>query len=347
MAHEIWENRVFTGRGIPAWHKLGITIDGVATWQDAMLLAGLDWQVEKKPLRDEWGNSLQDGFGKDANISGIFRDIDNALLGVVRDRYSTIQNKEAFAWVDALIGQEGAHYDSAGALKGGQTIFCSAHLPSAGFEVIPGDQHQTYLMFTTSHDGSQSAQVKLTDVRVVCNNTLTSSINGMGTSLFIRHTKSAADRLAVAKSLIDISAITAEGIRDKMRSLVEKKVTRETVTNIFNKLFPVPPEASNTTVRNKNITDILNLYEFNDNNQFPEIRGTAYNLVNAVTEWTDTTRGTRNTGGDYTPEKARITSAIFGSGELLKQKAFAIIYDEMRSMPSMGSIYHSIPSGLN
>jgi phage/plasmid-like protein (TIGR03299 family) len=189
MAHEIWENRVFTGRGIPAWHKLGITIDGVATWQDAMLLAGLDWQVEKKPLRDEWGNALQDGFGKDANISGIFRDIDNALLGVVRDRYSTIQNKEAFAWVDALIGQEGAHYDSAGALKGGQTIFCSAHLPSAGFEVIPGDQHQTYLMFTTSHDGSQSAQVKLTDVRVVCNNTLTSSINGLGTSLFIRHTK--------------------------------------------------------------------------------------------------------------------------------------------------------------
>ena len=71
------------------------------------------------------------------------------------------------------------------------------------------------------------------------------------------------------------------------------------------------------------------------------------NLVNAVTEWTDTTRGTRNTGGDYTPEKARITSAIFGSGELLKQKAFAIIYDEMRSMPSMGSVYHSIPSGLN
>ena len=91
--------------------------NGVATWQDAMLLASLDWTVEKKPLRDEWGNELQDGFGKDANISGIFRDIDNALLGVVRDRYSTIQNKEAFAWVDALIGQEGAHYDSAGALK--------------------------------------------------------------------------------------------------------------------------------------------------------------------------------------------------------------------------------------
>ena len=82
-------------------------------------------------------------------------------------------------------------------------------------------------------------------------------------------------------------------------------------------------------------------------NEAAVIRGSDYNLVNAVTEWTDTTRGTRNTGGDYTPEKARITSAIFGSGELLKQKAFAIIYDEMRSMPSMGSVYHSIPGGLN
>jgi len=347
MSHEIWENRVFTGRGTPPWHKLGITIDGVATWQDAMLLAGLDWQVEKKLLRDEWGNELKDGFEKDANVFGIFRDIDNALLGVVGDRYSIIQNKEAFAWVDALIGQEGAHYDSAGALKGGQTIFCSAHLPSAGFEVVPGDRHQTYLMFTTSHDGSQSAQVKLTDVRVVCNNTLTSAINGLGTSLFIRHTKSAADRLAVAKSLIDISATTAEGIRDKMRSLVEKKITRSTAENIFDKLFPVSPEAVNTAVRNKNIADILNLYEFNDNNQFPEIRGTAYNLVNAVTEWTDTARGTRNTGGNYTPEKARITSAIFGSGELLKQKAMEIICHEARSMPSMGSVYHSIPGGLN
>jgi phage/plasmid-like protein (TIGR03299 family) len=347
MAHEIWDNRVFTGRGKPAWHRLGVTIDGVATWQEAMLLAGLNWQVEKKALRDEWGNELKDGFGKDANIYGIFRDMDNAILGVVGERYSIIQNKEAFAWVDALIGQEGAHYDSAGALKGGQTIFCSAHLPSAGFEVVPGDKHQTYLMFTTSHDGSQSAQVKLTDVRVVCNNTLTAAINDTGASLFIRHTKSAAERLAVAKSLIDISAITAEGIRDKMRSLAEKKVTRNAAESIFDKLFPVSEKAANTTIRSNNINDILNLYEFNDNNQFPEIRGTAYNLVNAITEWTDTTRQTRNTGGNYTPDKARITSAIFGSGEMLKQKAMEIVYREASSMPSMGAVYHSIPGGLN
>ena len=347
MAHEIWDNRVFTGRRKPPWHKLGITIDGLATWQESMLLAGLDWQVEKKPLRDEWGNDLKDGFGKDANVFGIFRDMDNALLGVVGDRYSIIQNKEAFAWVDALIGQEGAHYDSAGALKGGQTIFCSAHLPSAGFEVVPGDKHQTYLMFTTSHDGSQSAQVKITDVRVVCNNTLTAAINHTGASLFIRHTKSATKRLAVAKSLIDISATTAEGIRDKMRSLAEKKVTRNAVESIFDKLFPVSEKASNTTIRSNHINDILNLYEFNDNNQFPEIRGTAYNLVNAITEWTDTTRQTRNTGGNYTTEKARITSAIFGSGELLKQKAMEIVYHEASLMPSIGAVYHSIPSGVN
>jgi len=341
MAHEIWGDRVFVGRGIPAWHKLGKVIQGVATWQEAIKLAGLDWSVEKQ--------SLYDGYGSKVPAWGIFRDIDNAFLGVVGDKYRTIQNEDAFAWVDALIGQEGAHYDSAGALNGGQTIFCAAYLPSAGYEVVPGDHHQAYLMFTTSHDGSESAQAKLTTVRVVCNNTLNAAITGTGERIAVRHTKAAESKLTLAKSLMNNSIRTTEGLRDKMRLLAKRKVTRESATAIFDKLFPALPETQNAAIRNRNIAEVLQCFDFNDGNQFPEVRGTAYNMVNAVTEWTDKARGTRNAKGEqyHDTDKSRILSAMFGSGDRLKQKAVEVIYREAAAMPSIGSVYHSIPHHID
>ena len=48
----------------------------------------------------------------------------------------------------------------------------------------------------------------------------------------------------------------------------------------------------------------------------PHVKGTAYGLLNAVTEYVDHQRG-----GDAT----RLSSAWFGSGEGLKNEAFALL----------------------
>lgn len=328
MAHNIWIDKrdrahIFVGRGIKAWHELGTTVDGCLTWQDAIKMAGLDWNVNKERLFDKTGNELP--------AWGIFRDMDNAFLGTVGERYTIIQNKEAFEWVDALIGNEGAHYDSAGALGNGSVVFCSAHLPSAGFEVIPGDKFENYLMFKTSHDGSLSAVVKMTNVRVVCQNTLNMALNtNTGFSMSIRHTKSSGDRLEQAKRLVQAGKNTAQALHDRMTELSERVVTRKSLDSILKRLFPQDENGNISTRTKNNVEDILNLFEWNDGGMFPQTKGTAYSLVNAVTEFTDKVRSSK---GDM-----RAESALFGTGEAFKEKAFNVIYDVGREMPSRGKV---------
>ena len=91
------------------------------------------------------------------------------MLGVVTDRYRVVQNTEAFAFTDALLG-EGVKYETAGSLQNGRKIWLLAKLPDR--YIIEGDQVEPYLVFSNSHDGSGSIKVAMTPVRVVCQNTL-------------------------------------------------------------------------------------------------------------------------------------------------------------------------------
>ena len=69
----------------------------------------------------------------------------------------------------------------------------------------------------------------------------------------------------------------------------------------------------------------------------PEIRGTAYNLLNAVTEYTDHHRTSRISDEKkelgYTDDQARYESAIFNGGEALKNKAMEVIMEDTAGNP--------------
>ena len=61
------------------WHGLGTKVMEAPTSKDALILAGLDWKVQQKPIFTE-SNQLIPGYK--ANV----RDIDNKALGVVSDK---------------------------------------------------------------------------------------------------------------------------------------------------------------------------------------------------------------------------------------------------------------------
>lgn len=87
------------------WHGLGTGIAEAPNSADALRLAGLDWEVMQKPIYTDVGEEIP---GYKANI----RDTDRRVLGVVTDRYKIIQNREAFAFTDALMGN-GVRYETA------------------------------------------------------------------------------------------------------------------------------------------------------------------------------------------------------------------------------------------
>lgn len=102
------------------WHGLGTIVEEAPESADALRLAGLDWNVVQKDIFTNYGKVE----GYKANV----RDTDNQVLGVVTDRYKVIQNTDAFAFTDELLGA-GVRYETAGSLQGGKKVWLLARIP--------------------------------------------------------------------------------------------------------------------------------------------------------------------------------------------------------------------------
>lgn len=163
---------MFSVRETP-WHGLGRIIMDAPASREALELAGLDWQVESRNIYSGTGALIP---GYRANV----RSTDDAVLGVVSDRYRIVQNEEAFQFTDDLLG-EGVTYETAGSLQGGKKVWMLARLPRK--YLIAGDQVVPYLVIFNSHDGSSGVKVAMTPIRVVCQNTLNLALNSYGKSI--------------------------------------------------------------------------------------------------------------------------------------------------------------------
>ena len=344
MAHNIYRDQtgkdcmIVVGAREDAWHLLGQRCDKAATWEQAVELAGLNWTVAKQR------NYARDMSGKvqETDSYTIFRSSDNAQLGTVGPEFTVKQNRECFQFVDTLLeANGGSHYDSAGALGNGARIWCAVRVPRADIS-IADDKHESYLVFTTAHDGSMAHTAKLTTVRVVCQNTLNSALSSEGAMFRVKHTRSADVRLDRAKDLMTGITQDAQSLQSKLQSLANRKITRESMVTILNRLFPAPKEADANTTRRENVlTEVLNLYVSNDNGAFPSIAGSAYNLLNAVTEYTDHYRTARITDAraGMSLQQARAENAVNGTGDRLKNSALAVIDEVTEQRPIIGSPY--------
>jgi phage/plasmid-like protein (TIGR03299 family) len=162
----------------PPWHGLGAVLDEYPkSIDEALEKAGLGWKVShgdvlvvKRPKwTDDFGMThsaeLIPANGFKANI----REDTGDVLGIVSDEYEVVTNKEAFAFLDALIGSD-MHFETAGSLWGGRRVWVLARLPE--YVELGGDLSATYVYVANSHDGSMGVTAAVTPIRIVCANTL-------------------------------------------------------------------------------------------------------------------------------------------------------------------------------
>lgn len=335
MAHNI---NTYIGRQ-PAWHKLGIVTDRYMTTDELLNDKGFQYVVFKSQLRD--------GLGRPVDAWGTFRwDLTDKVagnkeaamfLGTVGKDYTVIQHDEGFKSIDALMrSADGAHYETAGVLGNGEKVWALADL---GFTAKIGDDVQNgYLLFSTGHDGSMSHSYRMCMTRVVCQNTLSAALSERTkASLVVRHTKNANARLSDQRKALESMGDDVKRIEDKLNFLAQRKMNREAFGNVMDRLFPKRVKDGSeveTTRRNNILIDVLKLYEMNDGNAFPEQRGSAYNLLNAITNYVDHERSSKDDG--------RAESAMFGSGDALKSKALEVIYESANGMDGMPKQYGTI-----
>lgn len=260
---------------VAPWHGLGTCVENAPGSQEALKVAGLDWKVVQKPIFTEEGQ-LVGGFK--ANI----RDRDNQILGVVTDRYKVVQNEEAFAFTDQLLG-EGVTYETAGSLQGGRRTWILAKLPQR--YIISGDEITPYLVFMNSHDGTGAIKAAMTPIRVVCQNTLNLALSNAKRSWSANHVGNINGKLDDARyTLLYADKYMAELGRSIDR-LNQIRLSDQKVYEYINALFPL---ADNATEQQKK--NLLRMKEdvkarYFEAPDLKHIGRNGYRFVNAVSDF--------------------------------------------------------------
>src|SRR5467141_3457753 len=116
--------------GEKPWHGLGQKLDKPATSVEAIQAAHLDWDVIKVPLFTKQRGRYRDILNKFGVVrADKFSKGDTAILGIVGTSYKLLQNRQAFAWFDGIVGEGRAIYHTAGALGDGERVWILAKLP--------------------------------------------------------------------------------------------------------------------------------------------------------------------------------------------------------------------------
>ena len=274
MAHEVETMMYVTGaeRFVP-WHGLGTSVEEALTSEEALKIAGLDWEVIPKPIFTE------DKLRVDGYVANT-RSSDNSVLGIVTDKYKIVQNKEAFAFTDALLDND-ARYITAGSLRNGKNTWLLANLPS---HKILGDEVAQYLCFTNTHDGSGAVRVCMTPVRVVCANTLNLALSGAKRMWSCRHMGKLEDKLHEASRTLELANKYMEELNTAAERLANTTITNDQISAIVAEMFPISDDISHRQLANmeKAKTEFMVAYYMPDIKQF---RNTAWGLVNAMSDF--------------------------------------------------------------
>lgn len=266
----------FEERDVP-WHGLGNPVDHAMSSKEALELSGQDWTVRPEPMFIDIG-------GEKIIVPNTFantRSSDNSVLGVVTGRYKIVQNEDAFAFTDALLG-EGVKYETAGVLDNGKRVWILAKMPET--EIL-GDKVEQYLVFTNSHDGKGSIRVACTPVRVVCQNTLNAALRGANRAWSTKHMGDINSKMAEAHRTLELASQYSIALKNEAEKLAGMPFSMEKFTQFVETLIPLEDDASSRQEKNVLLLrDDLNI-RYREAPDLGNIRGTKWGVLNAVSDF--------------------------------------------------------------
>jgi phage/plasmid-like protein (TIGR03299 family) len=293
--------------GEKPWHGLGVEVPNDLSPEQMLQAAKLDWSVDRIPAY-----AMINGVQTDVGRSALVRSSDNKILDVITNDWEPCQNLQAFEFFNDFVAAGDMQMHTAGALAGGRIVWALAKV-NEGFELFDGDQVESYLLFTNPHSYGQSIDVRFTPIRVVCNNTLTLAINNAAINsqvVKVSHRRKF-DGDAV-KQTLGIAKDKLQQYKEMASFLGQKRYTNETLSQYFNRVFPViTTKQENKKEVSKNAKIAMDIINQQPGANFAE--GTWWQAFNTVTFMTDHLIGRTN--------DARLRSAWFGQNRTLKTNA--------------------------
>jgi phage/plasmid-like protein (TIGR03299 family) len=322
-----------------AWHNLGTIVNEYPNSREALVFAGLNYTVEKRPLftydnenhaaNEETGIKIPEIIVPDYYAT--VRTDNEAVLGVVGNDYEVVQNTDAFSFFDSIVGgADGIMYETAGALGKGEKIFITAKLPGY-IRVGKEDLTEKYLFLTTSHDGYGSITAAFTPIRIVCNNTLNAALRNHSNSIKIRHTANAKERLVQAHKLMGISDNLATEMETIFNHWTKVKITDKQVRKLIESAL-IPNKEVLNRLQSGKLDEVSTYYQNMCNSAFEyamsnptqlqeTTEGTLYGAYNGVTGYFQNVR-------KYKDETAKLKSQLYsGLAQQRSQAAFDLCID--------------------
>src|SRR6056300_75007 len=316
MAHMV-ETMAYAGE--TPWHGLGVAVSNDLTPAQMMQKAGLDWKVQ------EVDNFIEfNGERKFTGQKSLVRETDGKILTNVGENWNPVQNETAFEFFSEYVMSGDMEMHTAGSLKEGKMVWALAKVKNS-FELFKGDQVDSYLLFSNPHQYGKTIDVRFTPIRVVCNNTLSLSLESRAErSVRIGHRVEFDP--SMVKEQLGIATEKLNTYKEMAAFLGSKRYSQDNVIEFFNSVFPrsadkkVQGKALSVETLSRNARGAFDVLEIQPGAEYAE--GTWWQAFNAVTFVTDHLQG-RN-------EDNRLYSNWFGGNQIRKVNALqkAVEYAE-------------------
>ena len=317
MAHQV-ETMAYAGQ-VP-WHGLGVPVSNDLTPVQMMDKAELNWSVREVESFIEF-----DGKRMPTGQKSLVRETDVKILTNVGENWNPVQNEKAFDFFSEFVMSGDMEMHTAGSLKGGQMVWALAKVKDS-FEILGGDRIDSYLLFSNPHQYGKSIDIRFTPIRVVCNNTLSYSLESK-TDNSVRVGHRVEFDASSVKSALGIAAKKMNTYSDVAQFLAGKRFTNDSYIEYLNTVFPrtadkrVQGKGLSVDTLSRNAKLAYDALETQPGAEYGE--GSWWQAFNSVTFITDHVQG-RNSDN-------RLYSSWFGGNQVRKTKALssAIEYAEV------------------
>jgi phage/plasmid-like protein (TIGR03299 family) len=319
--------------GQTPWHGEGIKLGQAATLAEALKVGGLNWEVGEVDLL-----TADDPPSPVLKRKAIVRldrrpGHDGRVLGVAHRGFAPVQNRDAAVLFDAIFGRGQRVYHTGGYLGDGEVVWLLARIDRT-LRIQGDDVVEPYALMANSHDGSMAFNIRLTTVRVVCQNTLAMAINErLGKPFRRAHQGGFAEHARAAQEFFAATLRDLDHVAARFDALASKACSDRLFKEIVQRLLPDPKKPRNAdkhpgVLRNweERVRETRaareKIAKLRDDGQGANLngsRGTFWGALNAILEFVDHHREIRG---------SRVAYALLGDGMELKTRAFVVIQDE-------------------
>ncbi|MBL8263109.1 MAG: DUF932 domain-containing protein [Xanthomonadaceae bacterium] len=305
------ETMAYTGQG--NGHGLGNQLapqQPIEVWKKQ---AGMDWKIKEAEVHYVAGNHNLGVIHAFPEQKVLYRSDNRTPLSVVSKRFQVVQPGQILEFYRDLTASSGFELETAGVLREGRKFWALARTGQS--TTLKGrDKVDGYLLLATACDETLAATAQFTSVRVVCN-TLSIVLGNATGTIKVPH-RSRFDPHVIKRQL-GITVSSWDGFVARMKALVDRPVDPDSVEGLLRRVLTYTgPDGKATVVNEQALANVRTLYEGGGRGALmASSRGTAWGLLNSVTEFVDHHRRARS-------DDHRRDAAWFGSGTQIKQRAW-------------------------